>query len=291
MVLKWSDTLNEDKWFSEDSKSLVPPRYTKIRIKYKEILFSQKSPYQKIDIYDTYDHGKMLTLDNLVMVTERDEFFYHEMLSHVSLFTHPNPKKVLVIGGGDGGTLREVIKHSEVQDAHLCEIDEMVTKKSMEYFDFWDNVKDDPRVKLFFEDGFNFLERSENTYDIILVDSTDPIGEAEKLFDISFYKLCYNALNDNGILVVQSESPHYNVDVIQSTIKKYKSLFAITNLYTVPIPTYPSGYWSFLLGSKNFDPLTNYRVGNYKAMNLKYYNNEIHKACFALSNYLKEAIS
>ncbi len=283
MVLEEKKELT-DQWFTE-----LQNDYLSIQLKIKEQLFSGNSDFQKIDIYETYDHGKLLTLDDKVMLTERDEFIYHEMLSHVSLFTHANPKKVLIIGGGDGGALREVVKHDIVETAHLCELDEVVVQKCKEFFPFFNETWDMPKVEIFYQDGFHFLKENPNTYDVILVDSTDPIGEAEKLFDLPFYKLCHQALSHNGILTVQSESPFYNASLISEMKKKFASLFPITRLYTAAVPTYPSGFWSFMMGSKIYDPEFHLRQQDYDSChcNFQYYNDGIHKASFKLPSYLK----
>ena len=279
-------------WFAESEFTQVEPVYTKIKIKVKETLYQGQSPFQKIDIYNTYDHGKMLTLDDIVMVTERDEFVYHEMLTHIPLFTHQNPENVLIIGGGDGGTLREVVKHQKVIKADMCEIDGLVVEKCQDYFNFFDGVLEQEKANLYIEDGFHFLEKNKNSYQVILVDSTDPVGEAEKLFDISFYKLCYDALSDDGILVVQSESPFYNLNIIGELKKKFDSLFQESFLYTANIPTYPSGYWSFMMGSKRYHPEKNFNESEVDTLNLdlNYYNKKIHQAAFVLPTYIQKGL-
>lgn len=284
---------NNEKWFVEKVDDPISPENTTIILKIKEKLFSGQSEYQKIDVYETYDFGRLLVLDGLIMTTERDEYIYHEMMSHIPLFTHPNPKNVLIIGGGDGGVLKEVVKHPCVEKAHLCEIDKMVVEKCRVYFHFFDGIIDLPQVKLYYEDGFHFLKEHKDVYDLIIVDSTDPVGEAEKLFELSFYKLCHEALNDEGILTIQSESPFYSADIIKDLKLKFETLFPVCKIYIAMIPTYPGGNWSFMLGSKKYNPLTDYRKTDYQnlKLNLNYYNDAIHRGCFLLPNYLIKALA
>ncbi len=277
-----------DQWFTEDINGTSDPHFTKLSLKIKKHLFSGQSQFQKVDFYETYDHGILFTLDDFIMTTSRDEFIYHEMLSHVSLFSHPNPKSVLVIGGGDGGTLREVIKHPDVEIAHLCELDEMVVEKSLEYLDYFKAVSEDPRVKIFCEDGFHFLKQKESFYDVILVDSTEPIGEAKKLFEDTFIGLCFKALKPEGITAMQGGSVFYHTDFLKSFYKELQPKFPIVKIYTAPVHTYPGGYWGFMFASKKHDPINDFQQKKYipKDYQFNFYNDQIHKACFALPSYL-----
>lgn len=279
-------------WFSEGLSSGVEPENVKISWKIKKVLYSGQSQYQKIEFFDSYDHGIMFTLDDLVMVTERDEFIYHEMLSHVPLYTHESPKKALVIGGGDMGMIREIIKHPSIEEAHLCEIDELVIEKCKEFYPYVQEVIDNPKVSCFIEDGFNFLEKNKNTYDIIITDSTDPIGEAAKLFSTEYIQLCHDSLSENGILAMQSGSPFYNTDTIVEMNGIYNNIFPLSSIYTASTHSYPGGFWGFCLGSKKFDPIKDFQKERYNRDNLdlKYYNEEIHSASFALPNYLRKKI-
>lgn len=192
----------------------------------------------------------MLLLDGIVQTTEKDEYVYHEMITHIPLFTHPNPKKVLVVGGGDGGTIREVLKHPSVEKAVLCEIDEEVIKASKEFLPTISCALDNPKCEIFIGDGIKYVHEHKNEFDIIIVDSTDPFGAAEGLFGGSFYKEIYQALTAEGIFVAQTETPFYLPEVVKKVYDDAKTVFSITKLFMAAIPTYPSGYWSFTIGSK-----------------------------------------
>jgi len=263
-----------------------------ITIKVKNVLKSINTKFQKLDVYETEGFGKLLTLDDLVMVTERDEFIYHEMIAHVPLFCHNLPETVLVIGGGDGGTVREILKHKTVKHIDMVEIDEEVVIAAKEFFPSLSCELDNPKVKLHFKDGVEFVKNKKDLYDIIIIDSTDPINVGEGLFTTEFYKNCFNALKDGGILTNQSESPFHNADWVTNIYKKLNKVFPIVKMYIASVPTYPAGIWSFAFCSKNVDPLKNFNENRYNEyrLKLKYYNNEIHKACFAVPNFAKELI-
>ncbi len=265
----------------------------RIGFKIKNVIFSGKSKYQKIDIYQTEAFGKLFTLDDIVMLTERDEFVYHEMIANVPLCTHKAPENVLVIGGGDGGTIREVVKHKVVKKVVLCEIDDVVIDKSKEYLPFTASEFDNPKTEVVIEDGFKYLKEKQNEFDVILVDSTDPIGEGEKLFGEDFYKLCYSSLKEDGILVFQSESPYTHPKFISENInKRIKKIFEVCSLYLVYIPFYPSGMWSFGFASKKYHPINDFVKSRAEDISkqTKYYNPEVHKSCFSLPNFVKEIV-
>ena len=263
-----------------------------IQLKIKERLFKKKSAFQEIEIMESYDYGKVFVLDNMFMVTERDEFYYHEILSHPSLFVHQKPENVLIIGGGDCGTLREVLKHPDVKNAHLCELDGDVIEACKKYFPFTTKAISDPRSRVFVEDGFKFLQNNKSTYDVILIDSTDPIGEAVKLFEADFFDLCFNALNDKGILAGQAGCFMYDVKVPVDVYHILKKKFPVARMYTGLTPTYPSGFWSFYFASKKYDLLKDFEENKVKnsKIELQYYNEDIHKASLALPNFFKKAI-
>ncbi len=275
----------KDQWFAEDHKGAIEPKYTHTHWKIKKTLFTGQSPFQKLDFFESYDHGILFALDGLIMTSERDEFIYHEMLTHVSLFTHPGPKKVLVIGGGDCGALREILKHSSIDKIHLCEIDRMVVEKCEEIFPYVSEVLNNPRIEAFYEDGFDFLKENTNIYDIILVDSTDPIGEAVKLFEVPFLGLCHQALTADGMVVMQCGSPFYQTRFIKDLQRDMLDVFPLSQVYTASVHSYPGGYWGFITGSKKYDPLNDFQVEKYKDLNFRYYNDQIHKAAFALPSY------
>jgi spermidine synthase len=276
-------------WFTENHTD-----YAKFSMKVKKHLFSEKSPFQQVDVIDTYEFGKVLLLDGLVMITEKDEFIYHDMITHVAMATNPDIKKVLVIGGGDGGTVRELTRYSTIEKIDMVEIDELVVKASREFIPLTSSKLDDERVTLYFEDGIKFVEDKENKYDLIIVDSTDPIGPGEGLFTREFYRNCYKALTENGILVNQNESPYYERDaraMVRAT-SKIRDIFPISEVYQFHIPTYPSGHWLFGFASKKLHPINDLKADKWNALGIKtkYYNTDIHVGAFALPTYVKEMI-
>lgn len=270
-------------WFSEYQTKNV-----KISFRIKEVLYTKESKYQKIAVYETEDYGRLLTLDDTVMLTTRDEFVYHEMISHVPMLTHGSASKVLVIGGGDGGTVRELLKHP-VSEIHLVEIDEDVIETSKKYFPTVSCGLTDPRVKIFCEDGIEFVKNNKG-YDVVIVDSTDPIGPAVGLFSVEFYKNVFDALNDNGILVAQTETPILFPDLVRKIYRDMSSVFPFTNMYTAVIPTYPGAFWTFTMGSKTIDPVSK-EISSLPVLETKYYSKELHKSYFILPPFVKNLIS
>jgi len=276
-------------WYSEMNTETC-----KFSIKVKEQIYAEKTPFQTIAFFESYDFGRFFTLDGLMMVNEKDEFIYHDMITHVPLAVNPNIKKVLVIGGGDGGTVRELTRYKGIEMIHLVEIDERVVRLCQEYLPITASKFDDPRVTTFFEDGVAFMKKKQDFYDLILVDSTDPIGPGEGLFTSEFYENCYNALKINGILVNQHESPFYPeyARLMQRAHKRIKEFFPISKVYQVHIPTYASGHWLFGFASKTFDPVSDFDADKWNSLGLKteYYNTDIHKGAFAIPNYVKELL-
>ncbi len=279
-----------DLWYTEKHSDNVG-----ITIKTTQTLFSGKSAFQQLDIVETLEFGRMMLLDGLVMVTERDEFIYHEMIVHPALLTHPQPKKILVIGGGDGGSIREIMKHPEVELAVLCEIDGLVIEKSIEFLPSMAAEIDgkNPRVKLHVDDGIAYIRAHQNEFDIILVDSTDPIGPAVGLFAESFYHLVFSALKDDGIMVAQSESPFYHAEIQKNMYRNLRAVFPIVEMYQAFIPTYPSGFWSFAFASKKYHPLTDFdpdRAAR-RPFHSRYYNEDLHRGAFMLPTFARENIA
>lgn len=251
-------------------------------------LHAEQTDFQKLDVIETEQFGRMLVLDGMVMTTIEDEFVYHEMISHVPLITHPNPKKVAVVGGGDGGAIREIIKHPSVEEAHLIEIDGKVIEYSKQYLPEIACGLDDPKVTVFVADGIAHIKNHKNTYDVILVDSTEPVGPAVGLFSKDFYQDIYEALKEDGIFVAQTESPFFNKDLIRDTNRAISELFPVTRLYLASIPTYPSGLWSFTMGSKKYKPEDgDLRRAEEIGKGTKYYNQHIHQSAFALPNFVR----
>jgi spermidine synthase len=252
----------------------------------RDILHSEETPFQRIDVVRTERFGKVLLLDGLVMLTERDEFVYHEMLTHPALLAHPAPKDVLIVGGGDGGTLREVLKH-DVERVTLVEIDRRVCEVSREHFPGLASGFKDSRARILYEDGIRFVRETGESFDVVLVDSTDPVDHAEKLFGPEFYADVKSRLRPDGALVTQTESPVHHLEFIGKTCRLLSGQFRRVALYLASIPTYPGGVWSFTFASDSLDPLTVHRD---PPEGLEYYNPGIHRASFALPTYLSHVL-
>ncbi len=261
---------------------------TALSFKIKEKLYSKKSKFQHIEIYETEKHGNLMSLDGCYMVTEKEEFVYHEMLVHIPLFSHPNPQNILVIGGGDGGTVREILKHQCVKSIDFVEIDEDVYKLSKIYFkNLTRGLANDKRVNFLFGDGIKFVKEKKNFYDVILVDSTDPSDISGGLFSTDFFKDVYKALKKDGIMVMQSESPFYDGEIISNVQQRLKKIFNKTYLYLAFIPIYPSGCWSFSCGSKKYSIN---KIRNKKSVikGLKYYTHNLHKSILSLPQFVMD---
>ncbi|MDB5083283.1 MAG: spermidine synthase [Bacilli bacterium] len=261
-----------------------------ITAKISKTLHTEVSKFQALDLIETVEWGTMLVLDGMVMTTDRDEFVYHEMISHVALNTHPNPKKVLVVGGGDGGAIREIIKHPSVEKAVLAEIDGRVIEVSKQYLPDIASGLGDPKVDVRVIDGIKHIQESKQEYDVILVDSTEPVGPAVGLFAKDFYQGIYDALKEDGIMVAQTESPWLNADLIKRVHRDIASLYPVTRYYTVSIPTYPSGLWSFTMGSKKYDPLQVDEAKLFDPPGTRYYSPSIHKSVFQLPKFVEDLI-
>lgn len=276
-------------WYTEEQTENV-----RFSMKVKKHLFSKKSDFQQVDILDTYEFGKVMAIDGLVMVTEKDEFIYHEMITHVAMSVNPETRSVLVIGGGDGGTVREVSRYDTIEKIDMVEIDKTVVDAAMEHLPVTSCKLEDPRVSLFYEDGLEFVKGKENIYDLIIVDSTDPIGPGEGLFTKAFYEDCHAALTENGILVNQNESPYYeqNAREMVRANDKIKEIFPVAEAYQYHMPTYPSGHWLFGFASKGLHPIDDFDPEKWEELGLetKYYNTELHRGAFALPNYVKALI-
>lgn len=258
----------------------------------ESVLYSGQSRFQKIEVLQTKGFGRMLLLDGMVMLCERDEFIYHEMIAHVPLFTHPHPRAVLVIGGGDGGTVRECLRHPAVQRIDLVEIDEMVTRVCLQYFPALASPLLAKRVQIHFRDGVEFVQQAGQRYDAILIDSTDPVSVGEGLFTAEFYQNCRKILNPGGILVTQSESPAWQQQNLRNISRKLRAVFPKVYYYQAHIPTYPSGHWLFGLVSEVYHPQRDFHAARCREYNLafRYYNEEIHAGAFALPGFVKELL-
>ena len=278
-----------DLWYTEEHS-----KEAKFSIKVLRQLYSVQSPFQKIDILESKEFGRFFTLDGYMMLTEKDEFIYHEMIVHVAMATNLNIKRVLVIGAGDGGTVRELTRYPFIEHIDMVEIDKMVVDVCKEFLPQTACKLNDPRVHLYFEDGLRYIRSKENEYDLIIVDSTDPFGPGEGLFTKEFYGNCFKALNETGIMVNQHESPFYQDDAVamQRAHKRIVESFPISRVYQAHIPTYPSGHWLFGFASKKYHPIKDFQKTKWNArgMQTRYYNTGIHVGAFALPNYVEELL-
>lgn len=272
-------------WYTEKQT----PDYG-ITAKITRTLHTEQTQFQDLAVLDTVEWGRMLVLDGCVMTTIRDEFVYHEMIAHVALSAHPHPRRVLVVGGGDGGVIREVIKHPTVEKAVLAEIDGRVIEVSRQYLPEIATALGDTRVDVRVMDGIAHVRENPDAYDVIIVDSTDPIGPAVGLFARDFYADIARALKSDGIFVAQTESPFFHGELIRSVYRDVSSLFAITRLYLASIPTYPSGLWSFTIGSKRYDPTAIADETRTRELATRYYSTKVHEGAFLLPRFAEELL-
>ena len=276
-------------WFSENHTPNV-----KISIRVDRQLYSGKSEFQRIDVFDSPEFGRFLTLDGYMMLTEKDEFIYHEMITHVPMAVHPLTKKVLVIGAGDGGVIRELTRYPEIEHIDMVEIDPLVVEVCRKYLPKTACRLDDPRLSIHYEDGLKYVRFKENEYDLIIVDSTDPFGPGEGLFTREFYGNCYKALKEDGIMVNQHESPFYaeDAEACKRAHKRIVESFPISRVYQAHIPTYPSGHWLFGFASKKYHPLKDFKPAEWKRRNIhtEYYTTNLHTGAFMLPKYVEELL-
>lgn len=263
------------------------------------VLFSQQTPYQHVQVWETDAFGRLLTLHGVVMLTDRDEFVYHEMISHPALCLLPDPRRVLVVGGGDGGAAREILRHPQIEHVDMVEIDEVVLDVARTYFPAVSAGLDDPRLRVHIGDGIEFVRNAAGgSYDLVVVDSTDPVGMAEGLFGEAFYRDCARVLDDAGILVAQMESPfdrefRATIHAAQTLLRR---IFPITETYLAFISTYAMGMWSFALASQRLHPVHDYKRAAAEARlrpfadSLQYYNPDVHLAAFALPNFVRRML-
>jgi spermidine synthase len=282
-------------------------------LRIRETLYRTQTPYQDLLVLDTYEYGRMLVLDGMVMVSDFDEFIYHEMIVHVPMCLHPNPKRVLVVGGGDGGSVREILRHPSVEEVVLCEIDEAVINASRRFFPKLSKDLDNPKVEIIVKDAIEYVRHQTviaseakqspgGVFDVIIIDSSDPVGPATGLFTLPFFQDVFRCLSPDGVVSAQSESPHLHPNRVRSVYSMMKQLFQYAAVYCAPIPTYPTGYWSFTLGSKRDlslcsviaseakqSPLPDWMEARIKNLEpqLQYYNRDIHQSAFFLPNFLR----
>ena len=278
-----------DLWFSEKHTPNV-----KFSIRVDRQLYSGQSDFQRIDVFESPEFGRILVLDGYLMLTEKDEFIYHEMIVHTPLAVHPHVKNVLVIGAGDGGAVRELTRYPEIGRIDLAEIDGQVIEVCTKFLPQTSCKMDDPRVHIYVEDGLKFVRRHADEYDLIIVDSTDPFGPGEGLFTKEFYGNCYKALKEDGIMVNQHESPFYEQDALamQRAHKRIIESFPFSRIYQAHIPTYPSGHWLFGFSTKKYHPLKDLDEARWNARGLKcrYYTTTLHRGAFYLPAYVEEML-
>ena len=278
-----------DLWFSEQH---TPNVKLSIRVDYQ--LYSVQSDFQRIDVFESKEFGRFLTIDGCMMLTERDEFVYHEMIVHTPMAVHPAVEKVLVIGAGDGGVVRELARYASIQKIEMVDIDPMVVEVCKKYLPQTACRLDDPRVSIYYEDGLKFVRTKEDAYDLIIVDSTDPFGPGEGLFTKEFYGNCYKALRTDGVMVNQQESPFYAeaAAACQRAHKRIVESFPISRVYQAHIPSYPSGHWLFGFASKKYHPVRDLNATAWNMLGIKtrYYTPRLHVGAFALPAYVEELL-
>ena len=276
-------------WFTERHTPSV-----KFSIKVDRQLYTAQSEFQRIDVFDSKEFGRFLTLDGYMMLTEKDEFIYHEMMVHVPMAVHPNARRVLIIGAGDGGVVRELTRYHQIEHIDLVEIDELVVEVCKKYLPQTACRLDDERLTIHYEDGLKFVRSCENQYDLIIVDSTDPFGPGEGLFTREFYGNCYKALKEDGIMVNQHESPFYDADAeaCKRAHKRIVESFPISRVYQAHIPTSPSGYWLFGFASKKYHPIKDFKpeVWNARKIETWYYTTHLHIGAFMLPKYVEDLL-
>ena len=277
----------DDLWYSEYHTPDV-----RFSIRVNAQLWSEQSDYQRIAVYDSPEFGRFLTLDGVLMLTERDEFIYHEMITHVPMAVNPAIRNVLIVGGGDGGAARELAKYPTIEHIDVAEIDRRVIAVCREYLPQTACGFDDPRVTVHEVDGLKWIRHTENRYDLIIVDSTDPSGPGEVLFTREFYGGCLNALTPEGILVNQHESPFYREDAksMRSAHHRIRSVFTVGEVYQAHIPTYPSGLWLFGFASAGLHPIRDLKAELWNSFGIRtrYYNTRLHYGAFCLPTYVEE---
>lgn len=276
-------------WYTEQHTPDV-----RFSIKVTDLLYTNHSGIQQIDVFESREFGRFLTLDGLMMVTEKDEFIYHDMMVHVPMAIKSEARKVLVIGAGDGGTIRELTRYPSIEVIDMVEIDMEVVTVCKKYLPQTASKLEDPRVNIYYEDGLRFIRTKIDEYDAILVDSTDPFGPGEGLFTREFYGNCFKALKDDGVLVNQHESPYYNhyANSMKRAHKRIEEYFPICKVYQAHIPTYPSGHWLFGFASKTLDPVKDLDKAKWENLGIytRYYNTDIHGGSFSLPTYVKELL-
>lgn len=272
-----------DLWFTE-----YQTPHMRLGLRISKILRHEETPYQRLLVVETEEYGRVLILDGAIQITERDEFAYHEMMAHIPLCAHPNPKAVLVIGGGDGGIVREALRHKTIERVVLVDIDGAVTKASRDFFPSVSSALDAPQVEILHQDALGYVREHEAQFDAIIVDSTDPVDFAAGLFCAPFYRDVHRALREGGVMMAQTESPFAEPRMIPPTYREMRSVFPVVSLCWGAMPTYPTGTWTYMVGSRGPDPRLPLRPA---PEGLRYYSTAVHQAAFVLPPYLQEQLS
>lgn len=265
------------------------PRGYGVGFKVKERLLETQTKYQRLELYETEGFGKLLVLDGTVQLLEIGEESYHEVLVHPVMLTHPHPRNVLIIGGGDGGTLREVLKHEDVERAVMVEIDETVIEVSKIYMDVAKGAFDDPRAEVIVGDGVEYLRNTDDRFDVIIVDSTDPVGPAKLLFSEEFFESAYNRLNDNGLYVTQAGSVYLFTNELLDAYMAMGKVFDRVHYFSFPVIGYASP-WSFLVGVKGYVDFRKVDTERARKLDLYYYDPERHETLFQMPRYVRRLL-
>jgi spermidine synthase len=281
-------SLDDKHWFTEAQDDAG----SAFSLRYRRKLHEERSDFQTIEVYETEGFGNLMVIDGFTMLSSRENFLYHEMLAHPVLLTHPAPRRVCIIGGGDCGTLREVLKHADVEQVTQIDIDERVTRVAEQFFPELTASNEDPRATLLFADGIQWIADAQPaSLDVIIVDSTDPVGPAQGLFTADFYGDCYRALSDDGLLVQQSESPLYHLDIIATMREDLKRAeFNALQTLLFPQTIYPSGWWSATMAGKARDMPAFRRIDAEALLDTRYYNADIHAAALAQPEFVRKRL-
>lgn len=277
--LSYLTKIDQDLWLTEDERNDL-----KISYRINEIIFQGQSEFQHVMILDSYSFGKMLVLDGIVQTTSIDGYIYNEMITHIPLCIHPQPRKILIIGGGDCGAAKEVCQYPVVEHIDVVEIDQMVVEVCKKHLPEVSGNLSDPRVRFVFADGVDFVRNKQDEYDIIIVDSSDPIGPAKVLFEKSFYQSIHKALKRDGLMICQSQSPIFHAEVMEQTFRHIAGIFPLMDIYTAVVPTYPGGLWSFTIGSKKYIKPDPEHLNGKQTL---YVNPQIMHSCFALPRFMQ----
>lgn len=273
-------------WFTEKQLTEGEENATVcLSVRVKEILYREKTEFQEIAVIDTYEFGRMLVLDGIIQLTIADEFIYHEMIAHTPMRTHPAPRRILIVGGGDGGTVREVSKYPLVERIVLAELDRKVIEASRRYLPQLGSAFDDPRVEINIVNALEYVRANRSAFDVVIIDSPDPLGPAKDLFGATFYRDVFESLTAEGIMVAQSESPVLNRQLIRQIYTNIRQAFPAFYYYLAPVPTYPGGLWSFAMGSKYHSPLQ--PENDFLPEGTRYYTPQIHRSAFTLPPFVQ----